>query len=165
MERVVTDDGRGVVGRKEGAVVLEDADVVAEQLAVGGPGIDDIGAAGAERFVGEAVFHAADVGDMEAVRGGESRPAVLAVQELVADAGGEPVLDGHQVGDGADAEHFGTLPVHGQRVAVGEAERLEPGQAPSALELVLHVEVRAERLVDAVGAAELDAPAGAGVLG
>jgi hypothetical protein len=119
----------GVVGGEEAAVVGEDDETEALDLGVGRVDVGDVDAAARQRLVGDAVVDACRRRAAPPVGGGESRPAIGPLQELVGEGEPQPDALGHQVGDRADAERLGADLRHGQGVRVAEAEwnrRLEP---------------------------------------
>jgi hypothetical protein len=116
-----------VVGRKKPAIVFELPHAVARNFGVGRINVHDVDLSGGERFVGEPVVEPTR-GVRQCVRGLQSAPAVLSVEELLRKPESQLGMP-RQIRHARDSEDLRTLLRHRNRVGVAEAERHRDAEA------------------------------------
>ena len=124
-------EGRGLVGRKEVAVVGEGDQVVLRQQAVGAVAVHDVHAAGVERLVLDRRRQRAHVAWRDAIHAAQAGQPVGPADEVGGEAGGELRARRGQIGQRVQPVALGGLPPHGDRVRVLEAEGRQPAHAPA----------------------------------
>ena len=112
---------RGVV-REEAPVVVEQPQLQALELAVGGEDVHDVHLPARDRAIGERVLHHLRPGQRQAVARAQTGPAVLALEKARAERGAQLRVPG-QVADGPEPEALRQVGADRERVRVGEAER------------------------------------------
>ena len=102
LERLAADQRRGLVGREEVAVVVEHHQVVHQQAAVGGVGVEHVEVAAVDRLVLERLLHSLHAAELEAVGLGEAGQAVGPLDELVVEPCAQRLRNSRQVADGGE---------------------------------------------------------------
>ena len=108
-------------------VVGQHLEIVADQFAVRGVGVRDIDGAIRQRLVCQSMLDS-ERHPLESVYAGQSRPAVFAFEELVADNNVQTVAR-REVGDRVQAKVLGQRARQRQRVGIVEAERRQQFQS------------------------------------
>jgi hypothetical protein len=117
-----------VVRRKESAIVLQHAQLIAADLGVGGVGVDHVYLAGNQRFVGKPVVEAARHRVRESVRGAQSGPAVGAPDEFLRQPENQRGMR-RKIGNAANAMLGRPVFAHGERIRIVEAKRYRDAES------------------------------------
>lgn len=132
-ERVLANDGDGVISREVVKIVLKRDEVEGVDEAVGGVAGDHIDFFFSERAVNQAEVHDAGLrGEMQAVALGPAGEAVGAFEKFVADSDAHARREGSEVGGAAEIVALSLLAADNHGEGVVEAERLRELQMEAA---------------------------------
>ena len=166
VECLAANQGRDLVGREETEVVLQDHEVVDQEAPVRRVGVDHVDGPCRGGLVGGCLEQGLDAIEADAVGPGKARQAVVALDELVAEAGAKVGRQLDQVADCLEipAIRDRELASYGEFEGVLEPERRQPVEVEAPQKLGADGLQRFEPGGRGIPAQQRDQP-GAGVLG